>query len=275
MSEKFKKYFNTGEFAKLCNVKKQTLFHYDDIGIFSPEIKDKNGYRYYSHHQFEIFNVIMILKEINMPLKDIKFYLDNRTPDSLINLFKNKMLEIDCEIENLNRIKKLMQTKIDVTENACKIDHSKIRLDFKEEEYLILSKSIENVTYKEYLKSVSEHMKYCTSKKLNTSYSLGAMINKENILLGVKENYSYLYTKIDSKLNCNSTFIKPKGIYVIAYHKGNYETIDSTYKKIIAFLNSFNLNIGDYAYEEYILDEASVKGYNNYLTEISIEVSNK
>lgn len=110
MSEKFKKYFNTGEFAKLCNVKKQTLFHYDAIGIFSPEIKDKNGYRYYSHHQFEIFNVIMILKGINMPLKDIKSYLDNRTPDSLINLFKNKMLEIDNEIENLNRIKKLMQT---------------------------------------------------------------------------------------------------------------------------------------------------------------------
>ena len=45
MSEHLKKYFNTGEFAKLCNVKKQTLFHYDDIGIFSPEIKDHNGYR--------------------------------------------------------------------------------------------------------------------------------------------------------------------------------------------------------------------------------------
>ena len=28
-------YFTTGEFAKLCKVKKQTLFHYDDIGIFA------------------------------------------------------------------------------------------------------------------------------------------------------------------------------------------------------------------------------------------------
>ena len=69
MNENFNKYFNTGEFAKLCNVKKQTLFHYDDIGIFSPEIKDDNGYRYYSYQQFDIFNVITILKEINMPLE--------------------------------------------------------------------------------------------------------------------------------------------------------------------------------------------------------------
>ncbi|WP_252231623.1 MerR family transcriptional regulator [Clostridium sp. ZBS15] len=275
MSEKLKKYFNTGEFAKLCNIKKQTLFHYDDIGIFSPEIKDKNGYRYYSHHQFEIFNVIMILKGINMPLKDIKSYLDNRTPDSLINLFKNKMLEIDNEIENLNRIKKLMQTKIDVTQKACEINPLKISLEFKEEEHLIISKSIENVSCKEYLRSVSEHMKYCTSNKLNTNYSLGAMINSKNILQGVKENYSYLYTKIDLQTNCPSSFIKPKGIYAVAYHKGNYENIDSTYKKILSFLDRFNLNIGGYAYEEFILDEASVKGYNNYLTEISVEVNTK
>ena len=35
------KYFTTGEFAKLWGVKKQTLFHYDDIGIFQPA---KRGY---------------------------------------------------------------------------------------------------------------------------------------------------------------------------------------------------------------------------------------
>ncbi|MFE4512310.1 MerR family DNA-binding transcriptional regulator, partial [Bacillus subtilis] len=49
MSEDVKKYFTTGEFSKLCRVKKQTLFHYDEIGLFSPEIKKENGYRYYSY----------------------------------------------------------------------------------------------------------------------------------------------------------------------------------------------------------------------------------
>lgn len=39
MSEDVRKYFTTGEFAKLCHVKKQTLFHYDEIGLLSPEIK--------------------------------------------------------------------------------------------------------------------------------------------------------------------------------------------------------------------------------------------
>ena len=61
-------HFTTGEFAKLCRVKKQTLFHYDDIGILSPEIVARNGYRYYSYKQLETFYMIATLKELDMPL---------------------------------------------------------------------------------------------------------------------------------------------------------------------------------------------------------------
>lgn len=33
------RYIKTGEFAKLVGVTKHTLFYYDKIGLFSPEIK--------------------------------------------------------------------------------------------------------------------------------------------------------------------------------------------------------------------------------------------
>lgn len=272
MNENMKKYFNTGEFAKLCNVKKQTLFHYDDIGIFSPEIKDKNGYRYYSVQQFEVFNVILILKEIKMPLKEIKHYLDSRTPETLINLFENKIIDVDKEIENLTRIRKFMETKIDITKKACLIDYSKITLEMLKEEHLVLSRSIENVSYKDYLRTISEHMNYCNSNKLTVGYSIYAMISKENIFKGVTENYSYMYTKLESNNDIKSTFIKPKGLYAVAYHQGSYTTIDKTYKKIIKFFNEANLEIGKYAYEEYILDETTMKGYENYVTQILVEI---
>ncbi|MBK5484907.1 MerR family transcriptional regulator [Peribacillus sp. TH16] len=89
------KYFTTGEFAKLCNVKKQTLIHYDEIGLFSPDIKNEKGYRYYSYQQFEVFSVITLLKEVKMPLKEIKWFLTNRSPIELINLFKEKSIELE------------------------------------------------------------------------------------------------------------------------------------------------------------------------------------
>jgi hypothetical protein len=36
------KYMTTGEFARRMGVTKNTLFHYDNIGLFLPEIVDGN-----------------------------------------------------------------------------------------------------------------------------------------------------------------------------------------------------------------------------------------
>ena len=51
-------YMTTGEFAKMVGVTKDTLFHYDDINLFSPEIVGENGYRYYSINQAETLDTI-------------------------------------------------------------------------------------------------------------------------------------------------------------------------------------------------------------------------
>ena len=37
------KLFKSGAFAKLCNTTKDTLFHYDDIGILKPAQVSSNG----------------------------------------------------------------------------------------------------------------------------------------------------------------------------------------------------------------------------------------
>ena len=46
-------YMTTGGFASAMGVSKDTLFHYDDIGLFCPEKVSENGYRYYSIYQME------------------------------------------------------------------------------------------------------------------------------------------------------------------------------------------------------------------------------
>ena len=83
MSQK-KMGFTTGEFARLCGVKRHTLFHYDEIGIFSPALRGENGYRYYAPAQIEVFHVIAALKELGMPLAEIRSYLDRRSPAALL-----------------------------------------------------------------------------------------------------------------------------------------------------------------------------------------------
>ncbi|WP_235693947.1 MerR family transcriptional regulator [Clostridioides difficile] len=85
-----KQYFTTGEFAKLCGISKQTLIFYDKIGIFSPEYKDKNNYRYYSVYQYDTLDILQSLREIGMSLEEIKEYIQNRTPQLCVKMLKEE-----------------------------------------------------------------------------------------------------------------------------------------------------------------------------------------
>ena len=78
-----------------------------------------------------------------------------------------------------------------VTENVCIIDYSKISLEYFDEEHLVLSASIENVSHKDYLKIVSDHMNYFTLNNLNVGYSIEAMISKDSVLKLVAKNHSF------------------------------------------------------------------------------------
>ena len=81
------------DFARICGTNKRTLHHYDQIGLFAPALRGENGYRYYSQEQYDVFMVIAALKELGMPLLDIKAYLDRRDPERLSALLDQQEAE--------------------------------------------------------------------------------------------------------------------------------------------------------------------------------------
>ena len=105
------RYLTTGEFAKLTGVTKHTLFYYDKINLFSPEVKAENGYRFYSLEQLEIFDVIQILRELDTPLEEIRNYINTRSPRHLLELFQKESTIIDKQIAKLFRIKDWIEKK--------------------------------------------------------------------------------------------------------------------------------------------------------------------
>ena len=104
MTNKQNEYMSTGEFADLCEVPKHVLFYYDEIDLFKPAVIKENGYRFYSFRQYDTFSIIISLKNLGMPLNDIKEFLDNRSPESLISILDEKSKDIIKEINRLKQI---------------------------------------------------------------------------------------------------------------------------------------------------------------------------
>lgn len=70
--------FKISEFSELTTISPRMLRHYDKLAILKPKnIQKENGYRYYTPEQIKQANQILSLKNIGVPLKEIKSFLDN------------------------------------------------------------------------------------------------------------------------------------------------------------------------------------------------------
>ena len=94
---KHKNYISTGELARVMDITKHTLFHYDEIGLFKPALVDENGYRLYKMEQMEMLDTILILRDLQLPLKEIKKFIENRNQAAVLECFAEKRLHLTSQ----------------------------------------------------------------------------------------------------------------------------------------------------------------------------------
>lgn len=259
-----------GDFAKLCGTNKRTLIHYEEIGLFSPAYIDERGYRFYSETQCDVFSIILALKEIGMPLNQIKHYLDERNPDSLYKLLQTQHQRIKAEIENLQRIDLLIKTKLALVEESKKIPLNTVTTEFCQEEYLILSPLIDSNEHTKVINTLYNHLSFCNTNNLNVGHPYGAMISCENLYKNNFDTYSYFFTKVISQPKDVSYFTKKGGHYITTYLKGDYYNSTPAYNLLLDYAKAHKLSIHGYSFKEAIIDEVATKSVDEYITKISI-----
>ena len=271
MKENNTKYFSTGEFAKLCKVNKKTLFHYDEIGLFKPEKVMDNGYRYYSTYQLEAFNVISTLKDIGVPLKEIKEFMDKRNPQNIVELFQYETKEIEKEINKLKRRQEIIYNKINIINEAInkKCD---IFIEKQNEEYLVISNPIDNTKYPYDMKTYMSHLDYCYSNDLNIGYPVGSIKSKYDLENKNYYDYSHYYTRVNKNCDSNNIIVKPKGTYLVGYLKGYYDKAPILYESLLKYIKENNLTIIGSSYEDVLIDEVAVKNKDEYVLKVSIQI---
>lgn len=263
-------FFSTGDFASLCNVSKQTLFYYDKIDLLKPAHKDDNGFRYYSLTQCDTMFLIESLKEMETPLKEIKTFIDDTNPDSMIDLFTKKSDQISKKIEALQSIKNSIEKKVTLTKDAQQQDFSEIHLQDSELEYLYVSDQL-IFGNEDHTKKLISNFYRQSINVLNEKYTIGVILNKEDFNESTENNFKHLFVRTEY-----TTLLplvkKEEGQDVVAYHIGEYDKMHHTFDEIEAFIEAHQLKIKDKIYCEPIYDRISVSEPSQYVTKITVPV---
>ncbi|RHQ98997.1 MerR family transcriptional regulator [Peptoclostridium sp. AF21-18] len=256
------------QFAKLHNVNKRTLHYYDEIGIFSPDYKGDNGYRYYDYMQGVDFEYIKMLKELNMGLDEIKRYIDNPNEEDFKEIADVKIKEIDQEIRTLNRRREVLEDKLKKL-NKCddvrKKNSVKV-IECEEQKFFYTPFKFEDDDLKQlisHIKDVWTVDEYCKG--------IGSFVSVEKIQRGEFEEYDGLFIEMLDDIDSDNMIIKPKGKYICAYHMGDWDTLPDFYGEIVKYAEENNLTLVGYSFEIGMNDFA-ISDMKYYITQIMIRV---
>ena len=155
------KFLQTAQFARMCNVSKQTLIYYDRIGLFHPHHCDSRGYRFYDITQHEAFTNISLLVELGTPLEEIKSYIAQKSPAAFLTLMEEKRAVLKERICRLQEVERLMDRRTEMVREAVSLDSSDICVESLPEERILLSTPLRDQSDVEFSRVISESMQFC------------------------------------------------------------------------------------------------------------------
>lgn len=105
--------YTTGEIAKLCGVTVRTVQYYDTRGILVPSELTEGGRRLYSEDDVKRLKIICFLRDLGLPIDQIRQLLTEENPGNVISLLldeQEKALREEIG-EREERLKKLSDLK--------------------------------------------------------------------------------------------------------------------------------------------------------------------
>ena len=80
------------EVSKITGVSVRTLHHYDAIGLLEPTKVTEVGYRMYDDTAISRLQSILLFRELQFPLKEIKSILDSPNFDTILTVDNDDFL---------------------------------------------------------------------------------------------------------------------------------------------------------------------------------------
>ncbi|WII37590.1 MerR family transcriptional regulator [Paenibacillus thiaminolyticus] len=110
------------EVSRLYRVTTRTLRYYEQLGLIKSSKVEGYAYRTYNQPAIQRLQQIIILRKLNIPLKQIASILENEDVATAVDIFKERVKEVSGRIESLTTIKEIIIKLIEGLENSHQLD---------------------------------------------------------------------------------------------------------------------------------------------------------
>ncbi len=227
-------FLTTGEFAKMCSTTRDTLRHYHEIGLITPQKNEENGYYYYSLAQVTSFYFISLFRQLDTPLANIKECLTASDETTYYNFCRD-------QLNSLVKMRTEINRKIVALSNATMLMHHMKHaaegephvFSFREQTvyYFTPIESARSNHAGDIADDIRRHIEYCNSRQEIYTFPISATIDKEDFFHGIYQ-YKQLCSSTSAKENGTTIRRMPSYSVVGCSCKDSATDIREVYRKL-------------------------------------------
>jgi DNA-binding transcriptional MerR regulator len=259
---------SVGQFATMTHLSVKTLRHYHEVGLLEPvRVDESTGYRYYSLNQLPAAQLIRRLRNLKMPIADVRSVLVARTPDD-----RNVLISA-----HLNRLEaELAETRAAVNSLRALLDTARARAPITRRHVpaftaISIAATIDPTEVLPWWQgALAELRAFADDQHLPATGPAGGVFDEA--LYQQESAAAMVYLPVggatDDGGRVHSREI-PAAELVITTHYGSLADIDLAYADLGSYLAEHHAQVGNQIREHYLCDQSDTSEEARWQTEIA------
>jgi DNA-binding transcriptional MerR regulator len=268
------KLFQIGEMAKLFRFSVSSIRHYEDLGLVQPEYVDPDtGYRYYSTRQFEVFHTIRYLRALDMPLSEIRAYVQNRDlgkTQGLLQLQREAVLAKQRELEKIQRKIDRRLWQLDDAESG---PLGEIQEKVLPPCRMLLRRQELHISGYEDVEEPLAALVRAQGEPLAFMGTVGLVVKKERLEQGIAGQYDGIFLLPDPEDQVSGEVLElPEQWGLVLRFRGHHGESPAQYARLLDYIRAHHFKISGFAREITLIDYGVTNDPGQFVTEITIPV---
>jgi len=263
-------HFRVAELAQLYGLNSDTLRYYEEQGLLHPR-RGENRYREYSIADLCDLNIIRSLRELDVPVGEIRGYLGARTVGRTGEMLARQRQILEERMAALEEEYRAVQSRIARLERASELPVGAPAVRELPERYCLIIRE-KNVPEGDvdYLLKRLEHRHSGLLKDLG-SRRMGAVIDAAALAEDRYDRYGAAFFLWECP--GEETEPIPAGRYLTLVHAGGYGSIGESYRLLYASAAAMGERPADLPLELYHIDVHDTGDEREFLTELQVRLA--
>lgn len=264
-----KEFYQIHELAKLFDLCPDTLRYYEEKGLLHP-VRGENRYRMYGIQDVCTLNIIRALRELGIPTRSIRAYLERRSVGETLELLDREEGLLKRRMEELEAARKEAAERRARLERYREVEAGQVELVREPERpYVFLEKDfiLEKEVDFQLKRLEQRHQDYI--QVIGSQY-MGAQVDEESLKKGIFNHFSRVFFLTSPGLPYDD--VLPAGEYARLYYRGEYDRMEEHMGTLLAGIRAAGRAPEGAPLELYRIDAHDTNHPEEYVTELQVRL---